>query len=398
MNRHVKVWVFATLLLMCIAPAFAQDQANEIRCSGTTACKAGFLPRFTSLGGSSTVNDSVISQSGTTIHVADSETLSGGLAAGGTISAGSFSGNGSGLTNVNASTLNGLSSSAFARLGANNTFTQNNSFNGSIGVSGNLTVDGSGGASIASALTVGGNFTANGTTNFFNNPLRFTDDGVSGDLQQPLLVNAVDCCTFGNRMIWAHSPAFPGWGIYYDDNNDVMHWQQSVGGLDLMILNFFTGELDVLGPITAGTKDFKIDHPLDPQNKFLYHGSVESSEMMNIYTGNAIMDNSGEAVISLPKWFEALNADFRYQLTAIGAAAPNLHVAQEIAHHQFSIAGGAPGMKVSWQVTGIRHDAYAKTHPLVVEVKKSEKERGHYLHPDAYGAPRLTQEELLRQR
>ncbi len=75
---------------------------------------------------------------------------------------------------------------------------------------------------------------------------------------------------------------------------------------------------------------------------------------MNIYTGNAILDNSGEAVVSLPKWFEALNADFRYQLTAIGAAAPNLHVAQEIANHQFSIGGGAPGMKVSWQVTGVR--------------------------------------------
>ena len=152
------------------------------------------------------------------------------------------------------------------------------------------------------------------------------------------------------------------------------------------------------GAITAGVKDFKIDHPLDPTNKFLYHSSVESSEMMNIYTGNAILDNSGEAVVSLPKWFEALNRDFRYQLTAIGAAAPNLHVAQEIANHQFRIGGGAPGMKVSWQVTGVRHDAYAKTHPLAVEVKKSAKERGHYLHPDAFGAATLTQEEMLRQR
>jgi len=55
-------------------------------------------------------------------------------------------------------------------------------------------------------------------------------------------------------------------------------------------------------------------------------------------------------------------------------------------------------MKVSWQVTAVRHDAYAKAHPLVVEVKKSDAERGHYLHPDAYGAPVLTQEEMLRRR
>ncbi len=232
----------------------------------------------------------------------------------------------------------------------------------------------------------------------FGNTIQFTDTGVAGQVENALLVNAVDCCNFGNRMIWAHSPSFSGWGIYYDDSVDVMHWQQSIGGLDLMILNFFTGELDVLGPITAGVKDFKIDHPLDPTNKYLYHSSVESSEMMNIYTGNAILDNSGEVVVSLPKWFEALNRDFRYQLTAIGAAAPNLHIAQELANHQFSIAGGAPGTKVSWQVTGVRHDAYAKAHPLAVEVRKSEKDRGHFLHPDAYGAPRLTQEEMVRQR
>ena len=165
-----------------------------------------------------------------------------------------------------------------------------------------------------------------------------------------------------------------------------------------MSIDFTSGDLNVAGAITAGTKDFKIDHPLDPKNKYLYHSSVESSEMMNIYTGNATLDNSGEAVISLPKWFEAVNADFRYQLTAIGASAPGLYVAREVANHQFSIAGGAPGMKVSWQVTGVRHDAYAKTHPLTVEVRKPEKERGTYLHPDAFGEPRLTQEQMLMHR
>ncbi len=277
-----------------------------------------------------------------------------------------------GLTGVNAALLNGFGSGAFAFIGSPNTFT--------------------GAQTINANLTVSGNETVTGT---FTAPIQFTDDGTS-NLQPALLINAVDCCTFGNRMIWAHSPGFLQWGIYYDDNADVMHWQESIGS-DLMTLSFFGGNLNVTGAITAGVKDFKIDHPLDPLNKFLYHGSVESSEMMNIYTGNAILDNDGKVVISLPNWFEAVNTDFRYQLTAIGAAAPNLHVAQEIANHQFSIAGGAPGMKVSWQVTGVRHDAYAQAHPLVVEVDKSEKERGHYLHPEAFGAPILTQEQL-RQR
>lgn len=137
------------------------------------------------------------------------------------------------------------------------------------------------------------------------------------------------------------------------------------------------GSLDVTGSITAGTKDFNIDDPVDSDNKYLYHASIESSEMKNMYDGVARFDASGEAVVSLPDWFEALNQDFRYQPTAIGAPGPNLYVAEEIKNHQFKIAGGKPGAKVSWQVTGIRHDAWAKAHPLWVEQEKSLAARGH---------------------
>jgi len=42
-------------------------------------------------------------------------------------------------------------------------------------------------------------------------------------------------------------------------------------------------------------------------------------------------------------------------------------------------------MKVSWQVTGIRKDPYAKDRPIQVEENKSDEERGHYIHPDLYG-------------
>ena len=94
-----------------------------------------------------------------------------------------------------------------------------------------------------------------------------------------------------------------------------------------------------------------------------------------------------EDTVKLPEWIEAVNRDFRYHLTGIGAPGPNLHIAQEIANNQFMIAGGQPGMKVSWQVTGVRHDPYAKAHPLQVSVQKSLDERGYYLHPELYGAP-----------
>ncbi|MGD0922773.1 MAG: hypothetical protein ABSA70_13550, partial [Terriglobia bacterium] len=132
------------------------------------------------------------------------------------------------------------------------------------------------------------------------------------------------------------------------------------------------GDLDVSGTISAPTKNFRIDDPLDPDHKFLYHASVESSEMMTMYTGNVTTDAHGDAVVELPAWFQALNRDFRYQLTVIGQFAQAI-VAQEIANNRFTIKTDKAKVKVSWQVTGVRHDAYAKAHPLQVEVDKPER-------------------------
>jgi hypothetical protein len=157
--------------------------------------------------------------------------------------------------------------------------------------------------------------------------------------------------------------------------------------------HFFAGnvridnDLHVTGKIFAGTKDFEIDDPLDPSGKYLVHASIESSEMLNIYSGNVRLDARGEAVVRLPAWMEAENADFRYQLTAIGAPARDLFVASEISGGEFRIGGGAPGTKVSWQVTGVRKDPWAVANPLVVEAPKPERDRGFYLHPELYGAP-----------
>ena len=149
----------------------------------------------------------------------------------------------------------------------------------------------------------------------------------------------------------------------------------------------FEGSTENEGTLNDTAGSVKIDHPLDPANKYLYHSSVQSPDMMNIYNGVAVLDADGTAVVQLPEWFEALNRDYRYQLTAIGAPAPNLHIAQEVANHQFSIGGGRAGLKVSWQITGIRHDAWANAHRIPVEVSKRGAERGHYIHPELFGAP-----------
>jgi len=157
----------------------------------------------------------------------------------------------------------------------------------------------------------------------------------------------------------------------------------------------FTGNVSVSGTLTAGTKDFKIDHPLDPANKYLVHASVESSEMMNIYTGNVVTDAQGEARVQLPEWFDVLNTDIRYQLTVIGQFAQAI-VSSEVQTHEFAIRSSVPNVKVSWLITGLRHDAFAKANPLIVEQEKEPRLKGFYLHPELYGAPPEKQTEWAR--
>ena len=146
----------------------------------------------------------------------------------------------------------------------------------------------------------------------------------------------------------------------------------------------FTGNVTVSGTITGHAKNCLIDHPSDPENRTLTHACVESDERFNVYSGNIALDENGEARVTLPKWVAAFNRDFRYQLTCIGQSAP-VYVAQEVRDDAFSIAGGTAGMKVSWQLTGVRNDAWAQANPLVVEQEKPEDEKGFFLSPEAFG-------------
>jgi hypothetical protein len=186
--------------------------------------------------------------------------------------------------------------------------------------------------------------------------------------------------------VYGVSTATNGNGVYGEANNG--NFAYAVWGLSTSgYAGFFSGRVQVTGNLqVGGVKNFKIDHPLDPEHKYLYHTSVESPDMMNIYNGNVVLDERGEAWVQLPEWFEALNREFRYQLTCIGGFAP-VYIAEEIQNNRYKIAGGRPGMKVSWQVTGIRHDPWAQAHPSPVEEVKPPQEQGTYLHPELYGQP-----------
>lgn len=154
----------------------------------------------------------------------------------------------------------------------------------------------------------------------------------------------------------------------------------------------------------SGTKSFQIDHPDDPENKYLLHYSAESPEVINFYRGTVALNEHGEAVVELPQYFARINKTPSYQLTAVGAPMPNLHVAEKISDDalgagatagpsdaapicSFRIAGGVPGGEVSWRVEAVRNDLRMRLHGAPVEREKVGPERGKYLHPEYYGQP-----------
>jgi hypothetical protein len=153
-----------------------------------------------------------------------------------------------------------------------------------------------------------------------------------------------------------------------------------------------------------GTKSFRIDHPQDPQNKYLLHYCAESPEVINFYSGTVLLDQEGEAEVTLPAYFASINKDPRYDLTPIGAPMPMLHIASEIDLSSlalaakaepgqpipavsFRIAGGAPNAKVSWEVKAVRNDRWMQAHGAPVEQDKEGGERGRYQRPELYNQP-----------
>jgi hypothetical protein len=171
----------------------------------------------------------------------------------------------------------------------------------------------------------------------------------------------------------------------------------SAGALDIrntagavtIDLNGATGSASFSGTVSKGGGSFKIDHPLDPENKFLYHSFVESPDMMNLYNGNVTTDEKGYATVIMPAWFQALNRDFRYQLTIVDdgdtEAFTQAKVVRKMAGNQFTIRTNAPSVEVSWLVTGIRQDAFANANRIPLEEMKPADARGTYLHAAAFG-------------
>lgn len=147
-----------------------------------------------------------------------------------------------------------------------------------------------------------------------------------------------------------------------------------------------TGGVYTIGGVWSLGAGTQIDHPLDAANSYLNQAFMESPERKSVLDGVAEVDSTGEAWVEVPAWFAALNGSFRYQLTCLGGFSP-VYVADEIAGDRFRIAGGKPGIRVSWQLVGVRQDPWAVANPLKVEEQKPQAEQGKYLTPELYGQP-----------
>ena len=344
--------------------------ANTITCSSGSGCKKSFVPLFHANGGAATVSDSIIEENGSTINIAGSASLTGPISASTTSSSSAavvgYDNTSGGSAAVSGTSTNGTGVVATGITGLLGTGAGEDgvgvSASGNFGVYANGNAAGVYGVSANSTGVIGtstnyiGVYGSGGSTGVTG--VSSSGPGVVAQSDTAWAMDAYGTSTATGVLAGSAS----GWAAW------------------------FNGNVDVDGNLSKAGGSFKIDHPLDPANKYLYHSFVESPDMMNIYNGNVITDAQGDAVVPLPDWFETLNRDFRYQLTVIGQFAQAI-VASEIADGRFSIKTDKPNVKVSWQVTGIRQDAWANAHRIPVEQQKPELERGFYLHPDLYGAP-----------
>ncbi len=141
----------------------------------------------------------------------------------------------------------------------------------------------------------------------------------------------------------------------------------------------------------SGTKPFRIDHPFDPENRYLLHYAAESPMPQNFYVGNVVTDSKGYAWVELPDYFAEINVNFKYQLTVVddadSAGFVMAKVSKKIRDGRFQIRTSSPNVEVSWEVKADRNDLYVQKKQPKDVVEKTGLERGKYQHPDLYGMP-----------
>jgi hypothetical protein len=255
-------------------------------------------------------------------------------------------------------------------------------------------------------LQYGGSFL--GTTGVQGVSSALNSAGVKGVANSGVVAHGVEGRSSSGTGVFGESTALSGNGVFGVANNGTGVRGSSASGYGVAgfstngfgvygesgkVAGQFIGNVVVSGTLSKTAGNFRIDDPIDPGHKYLQHSFVESPDMMDVYNGNVTTDGRGFATVAMPHWFQALNRSFRYQLTILGHAPwdTQARIWNEIRNNRFTMRTNRPRVKVSWQVTGIRHDPYANAHRIQVVVPKSKGEQGKYLRPELYGkSQRLT--------
>ena len=174
------------------------------------------------------------------------------------------------------------------------------------------------GATVDSEIVIGVGATGGGTNTATIGNASMTDVYMAEDGGATVHCGAINIESINNQLQIKSSAADGGAAALEfvadagGDNNDfvqifvansgVMQFNDKSTGsyVTNMSITAATGTVDVVGELTAGTKTFKIDHPVDPDNKILYHMAVESPRVDLIYRGMAKLVN-GKATVDLNK-------------------------------------------------------------------------------------------------
>lgn len=318
----------------------------------------------------------------------------------GTMIAGQFAGGGASLTGVNADKLDGLDSTAFLQSipvpltlsGSSTTHiikgTNSSTAANSVGVQGV--------SSAGSGATYG---VIGQTSSSAGRGVLGQATATAGDARG---VYGTSASTSGLGVVgWASATSGATVGTYGESNSPAGYGiygiATSSSGTNYGVFGTTNSSINgwgvyAIGRLGAsGTKAFRIDHPLDPANKYLMHYAAEGPEPKNIYDGTARTDAQGRAWVRLPDYFEKINKEPRYQLTVVddsaGPGFVQVKIARKIRDNRFLIMTSAPYVEVNWEVKATRDDLWMQRYGAPVEVEKSEAEKGRYQHPELYGLP-----------
>lgn len=141
--------------------------------------------------------------------------------------------------------------------------------------------------------------------------------------------------------------------MFLANNQIALNWRGTTTSLDDHELTCNDSGWKVDG---AAIKSFIIDHPTDPE-RYLVHACTESPTPGVEYWGEVTLDEQGQAVVTLPNYFEALTLKTG-RAVAVNTCTDGLRNASATYPEsgQFRIHG-APGVRVTWIVKAVRADA-----------------------------------------